>query len=344
MKEEYKDKTKEQLINEVVRLRQRIAELEKVEAERNKAEEELKQKTEQQEVLLSSIPAFVYYKDIESNLIAANKAFAEMLNVPIDQLAGKDAYALFPKEQAKKFHNDDKKVMSSGRPTMNIEEKFTDAEGKTRWASTSKVPSFDEKGKVTGMVGFTFDITERKQAEEALRESEEGFRTFMETASDLMNITDKDGNYTYVNDSMARTLGYSKEELIGMHITQSLTKESLEKDFKPNWGKFLTNGEISLDSNFLTKKGKEICCEMKAIAVYDSDGNYVGSKGVHCNITERKQLEAELLVKNEVFEASITANSTSDNEGISHTLTVPSLKFLAMRTRKKHSANRSVIF
>jgi len=118
------------------------------------------------------------------------------------------------------------------------------------------------------------------------------------------------------NDSMARTLGYSKEELIGMHITQSLTKESLEKDFKPNWGKFLTNGEISLDSNFLTKKGKEICCEMKAIAVYDSDGNYVGSKGVHCNITERKQLEAELLVKNEVFEASITANSTSDNEGI----------------------------
>ena len=133
--------------------------------ERKQAEEALKQKVEQQEVLLSSIPAFVYYKGIESNLIAANRAFAEMVNVPIDQLVGKDAYDLFPKEQAKKFHIDDKKVMSSGRPIMNIEEKFTDAEGKTRWASTSKVPSFDEKGKVTGMVGITFDITERKRAE-----------------------------------------------------------------------------------------------------------------------------------------------------------------------------------
>jgi len=171
MKEEYKDKTKEQLIDELVGLRQRIAELEASENERKRVEGELKQKTEQQEVLLSSIPAFIYYKDIESNLIAVNKAFAEMVNVPIDQLAGKDAYDLFPKEQAKKFHSDDKKVMTSGRPITNLEEKFTDAEGKTRWASTSKVPSFDEKGKVTGMVGITFDIAERKRAEEKLKAS-----------------------------------------------------------------------------------------------------------------------------------------------------------------------------
>jgi len=148
------------------------------------------------------------------------------------------------------------------------------------------------------------EITERKWVEQKLKESEEKFRTFMETASDLMNITDKDGNFTYVNDSMARTLGYSKEELIGMHITQILSKESLEKDFKPNWGKFLTNGEMSLETTFLTKEGKEIYCEMKAVTVFDNNGNYVGTRAVHRDLTERKRLELELREKNEDLEVS----------------------------------------
>jgi len=133
-------------------------------------------------------------------------------------------------------------------------------------------------------------------------------RTFMETASDLMNITDKDGKFTYVNDSMTRTLGYSKEELIGMHITQILTKEAVEKDFKPNWGKFITNGEMSLETTFLTKEGKGICCEMKAVTVYDSDGNYVGTRAVHRDVTERKQAE-EALREAEEFRSSLLDNS-----------------------------------
>jgi len=149
-----------------------ITERKQAEEASKRAEEALRQKTKQQEVLLSSIPAFVYFKDAESKLITANRAFAEMVNTPVDQLPGKDAYDLFPKEQAEKFHVDDKKVMESGKPMMNIEEKFTDAEGKTRWASTSKVPYFDEKGEVVGMVGITMDITERKKAEMALVESE----------------------------------------------------------------------------------------------------------------------------------------------------------------------------
>ena len=80
-------------------------------------------------------------------------------------------------------------------------------------------------------------LTVRKKAEEALLKSEEKFRSFVDTASDLMNISDKDGNLTDVNEAMVKVLGYSKEELIGMHITQLLTKKALEKDFKISWEK-----------------------------------------------------------------------------------------------------------
>ncbi len=140
--------------------------------ERKQAEEALRQETEQQAILLSSIPAFVYFKDSESKLITANRAFAEMVGIPVEELGGKDAYDLFPKEQAEKFHIDDRKVMETGRPLMNTEEQFTDTEGETRWASTSKVPYFDNQGKVDGMIGVTTDITDRKRAEQALQQAQ----------------------------------------------------------------------------------------------------------------------------------------------------------------------------
>jgi len=155
----------------------------------------------------------------------------------------------------------------------------------------------------------TIELEEKHQrTEEALKESEEKFRTFMETASDLINITDKDGKFTYVNDSMVRTLGYSKEELIGMHITQLLSKETL-KNFKPNWEELITKGEIVVEPTWVTKDGKEIYGEVKVVAIYDSNGNYAGSRTVFRDITERKRLEQTLKEKTQEAEAASQAKS-----------------------------------
>ena len=138
------------------------------------------------------------------------------------------------------------------------------------------------------------ESSEWKKAEETLRESEEKFRTFVDTASDLMSIADKDGNFTDVNEAMTRALGYSKEELSGMRIPQILTKEYLENNFKPNWKKFVTNGEITIETTFVTKNGKEICGELKAVAIYDSDGKFAGSRAIFYDLTERKKAEGEI--------------------------------------------------
>ena len=144
----------------------------------------------------------------------------------------------------------------------------------------------------------------RAKAEEALEESEDKSRTFMETASDLMHMADKDGNITYVNESMARTLGYSKEEMIGKHVTQFLGKETLEKDFKPKWEELVTKGKIAVETTWVTKDGKEIYGEMKVVAIYDSDSKYAGSRAVFRDLTERKRMEQEIQEKSEQLEAS----------------------------------------
>ncbi|GAG05214.1 unnamed protein product, partial [marine sediment metagenome] len=212
---------------------------------RKKTEEELKQKTEQQQVLLSSIPTFVYYKNTESKLITANKAFAEMVNVPIDQLVDKTAYDLFPKEQAEHFHIDDKSVMESGKSAMNIEEKFTDAKGKTRWASTSKIPYFDDKGQVIGMVGITSDITEHKMAKDALQKAHDELekrveertaelakshgellrtknylQNIIDSASEIVVSFDKDNKVSTWNKQAEYITGFKQKNIVGRHISK----------------------------------------------------------------------------------------------------------------------------
>ncbi|MCK4655306.1 MAG: PAS domain S-box protein [Candidatus Cloacimonetes bacterium] len=152
----------------------------------------------------------------------------------------------------------------------------------------------DDQGKPIAIAGIAKDITLQKKAEEALKENEEKFRTFMETANDLMQITDKDGKFTYVNESMINKLEYSKEELIEKHISQILTKEAFEKDFKPNWEKFIVEGEMSLETTFVTKNRKEIHGELKAVAIYDSDGKFTGSRAVFHDLTVRKKMEEEI--------------------------------------------------
>jgi len=135
------------------------------------------------------------------------------------------------------------------------------------------------------------NITERKKVEKVLKESEETFRTFMETASDTMHITDKDGKFTWVNESMSRTFGYSKEEIIGMHITQFLTKKTVESTFESKTKELLTKGELSFEDTWIAKDGRKIYGELKVIAFYDSDGKYAGSRGVFRDLTERKRAE-----------------------------------------------------
>ncbi len=133
--------------------------------------ERLRQKSEEQKSLLSTIPAFVYFKGRNGNYIAANKAFADMTGTPVDEIAGKTDYDFFPEKQADAYRADDQEVMESGEPKSDIEELVTGADGEPMWTSTSKTPFFGHDGIVIGMVGITCDITERKNAEDQIKTS-----------------------------------------------------------------------------------------------------------------------------------------------------------------------------
>ena len=292
--------------------------------EKRQAEQALRQKTEQQEILLSSIPAFIYFKDSALKLVAANKAFAEMVHTPIDQLPCKDAYDLFPKEQSKKFHSDDRKVMESGTPMMDIEEEFTDAEGKTRWASSSKIPYFEESGEVAGVVGIAIDITERKQAEEALKDSEERYRGLFENSSEFLFTLDLKGNFTNVNKAAVELTGHIKSELLQMNFKDYTPRNNHRRLFRAFYDVFKTGKPLrDFPVKAIVKDKTEKYFETSLSPLKKGD-EIIGFQGSSKDITEqRRAQEAEKLLRAQLYQSQKLESIGTLASGIAHEINNP---------------------
>ncbi len=162
-----------------------------VEEKRKEAEEVLQRQREELQIILNSVPASILYKDKENRFIRVNKTCAELLGRPKEEIEGKSCFEIFPPDQGEAFWRDDKEVMASGRSKRNIIEPVETPEG-TKWVQTDKIPYRNEKGNIIGVIGFAIDITERKQAEEALRQSEERYRNLVEEMFQWDSLSKKD--------------------------------------------------------------------------------------------------------------------------------------------------------
>jgi len=184
---------------------------------RKLTEAKLQQQQIEQQVLLDLIPAMVWYKDSQNRILRANRRAAESINKTVAEVEGRSTYDLYP-EEAEQYHQDDLAVIASGQPKLGIVELYEISPGHKRWVQTDKVPYRDAQGNVIGVLVFAQDITEHRQAEEALRESEHQYRLLMEEASDGLAVLDADGYFRMANSKVCAMFGYTKEELLQLHV------------------------------------------------------------------------------------------------------------------------------
>ncbi len=183
---------------------------------RRRAEQELFRSQQMLRLVLDTIPQRVFWKDTNSVLVGCNAAFARDAGMadPAD-LVGKTDYDLSWREFADDYVADDKAVMSGGKAKLGYDESQTRPDGSHSWLHVSKVPLLDGDGRVVGLLGTYEDVTDRKVAEEALRESERFLTSILDNIPSMVFVKDaKTLTFVRVNRATERTLGYTSEQLV----------------------------------------------------------------------------------------------------------------------------------
>ncbi len=200
---------------------------------RKRAEAELNNLSAEQAVLLNTVPAMIFWTDRQGQLIRANQAFAAALHKTPAEVEGRPLSELYPSEMADKFLRDNQEIIQSGTPEKRIEEAVATPSG-LMWVSTDKVPYKNERGDIVGIIGFSIDITERKKAEETVRQlteslerrvaertrelaqSEARYRAIYEAIPDAVFLYDSERReVVHANDAFCRMYGYAPDELKG---------------------------------------------------------------------------------------------------------------------------------
>jgi len=149
-------------------LNQNLKKLEKEATKGKRAKKALERKITELDSFINNIPDMAWIKDANSRFIAVNSAFGRAVGMVPESLLHQTCEICFGKKEAKKFQEDDLKVMK-GRRQKVIEEKIIDSQNKEIWLETVKSPILDDSGRAIGTVGISRDITKRKRAEEKLR-------------------------------------------------------------------------------------------------------------------------------------------------------------------------------
>jgi len=120
--------------------------------------------------LMEHIPDVIYFKDNKGRLLMVNKAYARGLKMPVKNIIGKTDFDFFPKKRAEMMTKDDQHVLKEGKPIIDKIERATRPDGIDNYVSTTKIPRYDDQGKIIGLVGITRDITRRMQLEQIRKE------------------------------------------------------------------------------------------------------------------------------------------------------------------------------
>jgi PAS domain S-box-containing protein len=273
--------------------------------ERKRADEALRSSRNMLRTVLDSIPSAVFWKDRELNYLGGNRPWLEAVGLKFtEQVVGKSDYDLpWEKHQADSFREYDRKIIEAGKAEYGIVESFRQADGTIAWARTNKVPLRDTQGSVIGILGTYENITERKEAEEALRKSEamlsnaaviarlgpweydvakdefifndQFYAIFKTTAAEV-------GGYTLSSAEYAKRFVHPDD----LHLVGDETRQAVETS-DPHFNRTLEHRMFYAD-------GTPGFISVRFFIQKDAEGKTVKTYGVNQDITDRKRAEEEL--------------------------------------------------
>lgn len=142
--------------------------LERERLDRRRTEESLFREKQQFRLMFNAVPAMICYKDTKNRFLLVNEAAAASMGRTVDEMEGKPCSEIVP-ARAYELYRDDLEIIQSGKPKLGLVEETQQADGRTIWTRTDKLPEYDAMGRVVGILVFSQDITEHRRAEAEIR-------------------------------------------------------------------------------------------------------------------------------------------------------------------------------
>ncbi len=285
---------------------------------RVKVEQDLSRERALFELFMENIPDHIYFKDLDSKFLRVNRAQATWLGLDNPQKAvGRTDADFFTDEHAAAARRDEQAVIRSGQPVIREAEKETWPGRRVTWAATAKFPLLDAEGRVAGTFGISRDVTDRKEAADRLRESEQRYRLLADNSNDIIWTMDMDFRFTYISPSVERLRGFTVEEAMAQSLEEALAPASVEVALNVFAEELLLEGTAGADplrSRILEleqtcKDGSTIWSEANVAFLRDENRRAIGLIGATRDISDRKRMAIEIVRAKEAAEAASRAKS-----------------------------------
>ncbi len=259
------------------------------------SDETVRQDEERTRSILDTMEDGYFEVDLSGTLIYCNQANARMFGYTQAELIGRNNREYTDPENAKKVFEVFHQVYQTGLPHKGFIWELIDRNGSKLFVETSVSLILNSSNQKIGFRGILRDITKQRQAEAALRESEEKYRNILESIQEGYYETDLKGNYVFWNEAFANILGVSKNELQGKSYKEFVDNQGLQKTFETFNQVFRTGKPATVYGwEAIRKDGSKRYLEVSISLWEDSSGNPVGFKGIVRDVSERKWAEKAL--------------------------------------------------
>ncbi|MDP2210582.1 MAG: PAS domain S-box protein [Candidatus Aquicultor sp.] len=255
--------------------------------EQQKTEQALRASRDWAEHIFRLVPSAIFTVDPKGNITSFNKQAEDITGYSAEQVIGKNCtvFAMPPCSTKCGLFQCELDEPIIGK-ICTIRKK----DGELLTASKNLDLLRDEQGKIVGGVESFEDITRRKLAEEALKASEERYRTLAEAAHDMIFILDRDGYITYVNTCAAESLGLKRDDVVGKLIRDLFPPAAAERQ-KTNLDKVFKSGESFYSEETMTSSRGELWIGTRLTPISNEAGEISAVLGISRDITERKKSE-----------------------------------------------------
>ncbi len=275
---------------------------------------------------------------LTGTLTFVNRRFAELLGYSVEEIVGRTMFSLIPasnQERARLRLEHSQQGFSEEHEVT-----FLRQDGTGLWAMLRTTPLHDADGHLIGTLGMMTDRTRTRVAEEALRKSEAQYRHIVETTSDGIVQCDEHDVVVFVNRRLGEMLGYTPAEMVGRSLFDFMNPEA-QATVTVSLRKTEPGTRPTVDTTYRRKDGTDIPVNVAGSGVFDDEGRLVGNVGIVRDVTERKKLQAQLMVSDRMASIGTLA------AGVAHEINNPlaavmaNLDYMADRLKPSRSGRGS---